>query len=257
MGNIVVDSIRSKNIFGSYTIRDGYIAGTQLRIYSPANDRMAFIPCEASTTYTISRSVITSSFRVSDYTAIPPQTTASAYFTIPTVVENNTGTEMTYTTSSSAKYLIIHYGNVSNDSATTLANSLASIQVEKGNTKTTFAPYQNLGNDISTGSAILDLSTDAVEINTYAKCGKIASVKIILTLTNQVSVNATTQIAHDLPKPNSIFGNNGWEFFGVSKSDKSNIRCRIDEGGKLTFWYLNNQIPAGTQIYLFTTYITD
>lgn len=146
MGNVVVDSIRSKNIFGNYILRTGYIVGTQLRIYSPANDRMAFIKCKPNTTYTISRSVITSSFRVSDYTSIPPQTTTSSYFTIPNAVENNTGTQITYTTSSSAKYLIIHYGNVSNDSASTLANSLASIQVEKGSTKTPFAPYQNLDN---------------------------------------------------------------------------------------------------------------
>lgn len=149
MGNIVVDSIKTKNVFGNYIIRTGYISGTQMRIYSPANDRMAFIPCEASTTYTISRSVVTSSFRVSDYTTMPSQTTTSAYFTIPTVVENNTGTEMTYTTSSSAKYLIIHYGNVSNDSATTLENSLASIQVEKGSTKTTFYPFQDLNTNAS------------------------------------------------------------------------------------------------------------
>lgn len=127
-------------------------------------------------------------------------------------------------------------------------------------TSQTIGYSQNYVNDltnITTGSSTIDISTTAVELNKYAKYGKVVALKLTLTITNQVSANATTQIAHDLPTPNSIYGNNGWEFFGVSKSDKSNIRCRIDEGGKLTFGYLNNQIAAGTQLYFFTTYISN
>lgn len=111
---------------------------------------------------------------------------------------------------------------------------------------------------ISQRTATIDVSTTAVEINTYAKYGKIASVKLVLTITNQISANATTQIAHSLPvAPENLYGVNGWEFFAVSKNDKSNIRCRIDKNGVLSLFWLNNVLPAETQIYFYTTYITN
>lgn len=142
--NVVVGSIRTKNIFGNYTIVNGYLFETRMSIRTSASDRLAFIECKPNTTYTISRSVITTSFRVSDYTSIPPMTDTYVDYTVPTVVENNSGSTITYTTSPTAKYLVIHYGNALNDTATNLANTLKTMQVEEGTTASTFSPYQNL-----------------------------------------------------------------------------------------------------------------
>ena len=149
MGNLVVDSIRSKNIFGNYTIVNGYLFETRMSIRNVASDRLAFIECKPNTTYTISRSVITSSFRVSDYTSIPQMTDSYVDYTVPTVVENNSGTTMTYTTSSTAKYLVIHYGNALNDTATNLTNTLKTMQVEEGTEATTYSPYFSPANEMS------------------------------------------------------------------------------------------------------------
>lgn len=143
-GDLVVDSIRTKNIFGNYTILNAWISGTLLRVDINTGNRAAFIKCKPNTTYTITRSVITSTFRVSDYTTIPTQTNTTTDYTIPTAIENNAGTKITYTTSASAEYLIVHYGNLSNDTASTISSSLNSIQVEEGNQETNFQPYQNL-----------------------------------------------------------------------------------------------------------------
>ena len=143
-GNIVVDSIKTKNIFGNYTILNAWISGTLLRVDINTGNRAAFIKCKPNTTYTITRSVITSTFRVSDYTSTPIQTNTTTDYTIPTAIENNSGTKITYTTSSTAQYLIVHYGNLSNDTASTISSSLNSIQVEEGNTETAYTPYQNL-----------------------------------------------------------------------------------------------------------------
>lgn len=142
MGSIVVDDVNCKNMFNTVIIINGWIDGTTMRVNSVNGNRMAFIPCQPNTTYTISRSVITSSFRVSDYTTTPPVTNSNVDYTVPTATKNDSGTEITYTTSATAKYLIVHYANVGTDSADTITNSLASIQVELGSTATTYIPYK-------------------------------------------------------------------------------------------------------------------
>lgn len=193
MGNLVVDSIKTKNIFGNYTIVNGYLFETRMSIRTGASDRLAFIECKPNTTYTISRSVITTSFRVSDYTSIPQMTDTYVDYTVPTVVENNSGTTMTYTTSSTAKYLVIHYGNALNDTATNLINTLKTMQVEEGTTASTFSPYQNLNgfsNPIQLlGDTILAASTS------YALSDNITNyryIMLVLTSTNNFA-NANRQ----------------------------------------------------------------
>lgn len=177
IGNIVVDSIRTKNIFGNYAIINGWISGTTMRVVSINGNRMAFVSCKPNTTYTISRSVKTSTFRVSDYTTIPTMTTSNVDYTIPTAIENNDGTTITYTTSSTAKYLIIHYGR---EEESTISSSLATIQVEEGSTVTEYTPYQNL--DATDEKIIRTAATpnssyiSTIQMNDVVKCGKIVTV---------------------------------------------------------------------------------
>lgn len=131
---------QGKNLFGNYKILCGWIDGTTMRINYNNGNRIAVIPCQPNTTYTISRSVITGSFRVGDYTSIPTITGSNIDYTLAKACEKlDSGTTITYTTSSTAKYLLVHYGNISSD--TNINESLATIQVEFGDTATTFEQY--------------------------------------------------------------------------------------------------------------------
>lgn len=189
--NLVVGSIQTKNIFGNYTIINGYIYGTLMRTRSDYADRLAFIECKPNTTYTISRSVITSSFRVSDYTSIPPVSSTNTDITIPLTIENNSGTTITYTTSASAKYLIVMYGNITNDS--NINDSLATIQVEKGNTATAYTPFQDLNpdtNNIKTRLGIPSTSSDKYR-GLYIKSNKTNTNTFVFDVPEFIETNGT------------------------------------------------------------------
>lgn len=135
---------KCSNLFGNYDILNGYIYDVRMSIRDAASDRLALIPCKANTTYTITRQTITSSFRVSDYSgsSIPTMTSSYVDYAVPRVIENNSGTSITYTTSSNAKYLVIHYGNVINDTSTQLSNTLSTMMVNEGSSS---KPYCEFG----------------------------------------------------------------------------------------------------------------
>ena len=135
------NDFKCRNMFGNYVVINGWITGTTMRVNSVNGNRMALIPCKPNTTYTISRSVLTSSFRVSDCTKIPNMTSSNVDYTVSTVSENNDGTIITYTTSSTAKYIIIHYANIGSDSSSTIESSLATIQLEVGSEATPYTSY--------------------------------------------------------------------------------------------------------------------
>ena len=119
---------------------NGWIDGTTMRLNTINGNRMFYIPCKPNTTYTISRSVITSSFRTTTYdnTPFPTVTSSNVNYTVPTVIQNNSGTTLTITTNANAKYLIVHYGKIED---TNLNETLATIQVEYGSKKNTFTPH--------------------------------------------------------------------------------------------------------------------
>ena len=205
--NVVVESIRTKNIFGNYTIINGYLFETRMSIRTGASDRLAFIECKPNT---ISRSVITTSFRVSDYTSIPPMTDSYVDYTVPTVVENNSGTTMTYTTSSTAKYLVIHYGNAINDTATDLTNTLKTMQVEEGTTASEFSPYQNL-------NGTENYTTEEIIIGKWIN-GKPIYRKVVDC--GALPNNAGKYVAHNISNIESIirlygFGTTGQTFYPI------------------------------------------
>lgn len=250
MGNVVVDSIRTKNIFDKNSLINGSINATTgaytYQNYIVVSD---YIWLSAGT-YTIKMNNSSNIYLHTSCAYNSSKTYSS------TLWGETTNTQRTFTLSADS-YVRISFRNTSYSAITPSDVGNTNIQLEKGSTATSYSPYQNLNNDVSTGQVNLEIPTTAVELNAYAKSGKVASLKLTITIQNEVGVSVNTRIGTNLPKPNKIFSANGWEFFGVSKSDKSNIRCRIDENGTLTFWYLNNQIPAGTQLYFFTTYITN
>lgn len=153
IGNIVVDSIRTKNMFGNYKIINGWLDNGIIQISFDKGERLAFISCKKNTTYTISRSVATSRFRIGGYANdIPTMTFTETNYLVESYIKDDNAMSLTYTTGANTKYLIIEYCNNSIDSLDTILNSIATIQLEEGSTVTTFTKFQNLDpNTFDTG----------------------------------------------------------------------------------------------------------
>ena len=254
--NVVVESIRTKNIFGNYTIINGYLFETRMSIRTSASDRLAFIECKPNTTYTISRSVITTSFRVSDYTSIPPMTDTYVDYTVPTVIENNSGTTITYTTSPTAKYLVIHYGNVLNDTAANLANTLKTMQVEEGTTATTYSPYQNL-------NGTENYTTEEIIIGKWIN-GKPLYRKVFTDTMPQVQTDGTFVVKTiDISSLNTdvVFFDNPF-FMGYPGGSRSIQQLptlnqnNMSQGALISVWNTNIEIRSNRTIWnTFTYYV--
>ena len=122
-------------------IENGYIDTVGMVLITSQLNRLFYIPCKPNTTYTISRSIITSTFRVATYDSTPfPSTTSSSLtYSISGLIKDNSATSITITTGANAKYLIVHYGRLETD--TNIEESLATIQVELGTKPNTYTPY--------------------------------------------------------------------------------------------------------------------
>ena len=131
-----------KNLFDKDNIdgRNGYLYNNSAVVKSSFADRIFILPCQPNTTYTISRSVKTATFRAAYCdTDIPAQTGTEIQTAVAGQINNNNGDSITITTGISARYLVVHYGNANND--VNINESLATIQVEKGSQATSYAAY--------------------------------------------------------------------------------------------------------------------
>lgn len=99
-----------------------------------AGTRMAYIPCLQNTTYTVSK-IKSKRFAVATTTVVPDAGVAVSGF-----ISDNFGTSITITTDSSAKYLCVFYYLSTSDTLTP-QEILDTLQIEKGSTATTYAPY--------------------------------------------------------------------------------------------------------------------
>lgn len=157
-------SVIGKNLFDkdNAAIYHAYLWRNDFAMRSTFPDRTFIIPCSPNTTYTISRSIITSSFRVAYLNSsitIPqpgevPSTTTT--FVCSNTIENNSGTSITITTGANADRLLVHYGHIVND--TSIDESLATIQVELGPTATTYQPYHKQEVEINLGKNLFDVT---------------------------------------------------------------------------------------------------
>lgn len=104
------------------------------------NNRTLYIKCEPNTTYTISRSILTSTFRVATYDEIPFPTFTEpyTYYDISNFYKDENATSITITTGLNSKFLLVNYGKTSDEN---LEESLVTIQIEKGDTATPYVPY--------------------------------------------------------------------------------------------------------------------
>lgn len=163
--------IVGKNLFDkdNINILNGYLWSNEMVLKDSFADRIFYLPCQPNTTYTISRSVLTTSFRVATYNNIIPTVTSErVVYTCYNEINNDNGETITITTQSDSKYLLVLYANTTNDD--NIEESLATIQIEKGSTPTTYEPYQSQKYPINLGKNLFD-KHNANYFNAYISVG--------------------------------------------------------------------------------------
>ena len=142
-----VVKICGKNLFdksnSNLLLSNVYIGSSSLGTANGAYT--AFIECSPNTTYTISKTA-GARFICGTTTTLPGTGVA-----VDNRTADNTASQITLTTSSTAKYLVVFYFLSSADSGTQQA-MLDSLQFEFGSTATAFEPYQGQSYTISLGS---------------------------------------------------------------------------------------------------------
>ena len=134
-GDLVVDSIRTKNMFNKESITKGYVISSTGAINSGSGYCYSeYIPVKPNTQYTISRTF-------SGATGAEDLMRVAYYQSNKTFIDrpNSADRPWTITTPNNCYYIRLSYqyeysGNASN----------TNIQVEEGSSATTYSPYQNL-----------------------------------------------------------------------------------------------------------------
>lgn len=123
----------TNNIFDNTNppILNGYISAQNsiVKIGTSQSDRITYISCKPNTTYIVKRKYITSSFRLATYdsTPIPTMTSTDTNYSVSNAINDNSGYSLQITTGANAKFLLIQYGNSTND--TNLQQCLNTLQI--------------------------------------------------------------------------------------------------------------------------------
>lgn len=115
-----------------------------------------YITCKPNTTYTISKEA-GKTFRIATSAQIP----ADGVSYIGTSA-NHTGTSITYTTESNAKYLVVLYWSSANGDAKTADELAQTIQIELGSTATPYVPYNGYQVTVNLGGTYYSGTLDVV-----------------------------------------------------------------------------------------------
>lgn len=140
--------IVGKNLFdkSNVNVLNAYFTANSPTITSSSSDRTIYIPCEPNTTYTISKNLVAYG-RAVGYTSTIPAISSSVEGTINISANNVSGT---ITTGANANYLVMRAFNTGQDTLT-YQQVLASIQVEKSSTATTYEAYKEKSYTINLG----------------------------------------------------------------------------------------------------------
>lgn len=126
-----------KNLFdkdNASEVINAYIDTSAHKITTGNNQRLAYIECEPNTTYTISKT-LSARFIIATTSDTPANNVS-----VSQDIAKNTDTTYTITTNSTAKYLCVFCYHASYDTLTP-EQILSTLQIEKGSTATSYAPY--------------------------------------------------------------------------------------------------------------------
>ena len=139
MGNLVVDSIRSKNMFGAYTFLNGYYTSDGTYNTAATNGTFEFIEVKPSTTYVFSLSSSIRTINISEFN--------SSKTWIKRTLSSNNVSSFSITTASTTKYIALCLNIDNSTTVTSSAIENLSPQLEEGSTATNYVPYQELNPD--------------------------------------------------------------------------------------------------------------
>ena len=235
MGNIVVDSIRTKNMFNQYNLNRGYFIPTNDTSENLSVDASAYttnwIPCKPNTKYIMSGT---------NYNRYRCQLKTSTGTITYTELSSNK-----LTTASDTAYFRIYfyYG-----SATTFNN----VQIEEGETATTYSPYQQLDRPtIQTGSGTINSTyIDTVELNHYEKSGNVVSYSF--TMKTKGTWGNTTEFISGLPKAKKAT-----RFIGINGNNGTIFRFEIWSNGTIRNAYSPTTPPSGAVLEAHVVYMTE
>ena len=128
-----------KNLYNKANGAVGYFVNPSNKWASSTNAFSVVVPCFPSTTYTVSK-VAGTRFSVAYAHELP-----TAGLLCYGKIQDNTATSITITTDADAQYLIAYVWYKTQDEANiSLADMLASVQVELGSSPSSYEPYENL-----------------------------------------------------------------------------------------------------------------
>lgn len=137
-------NVRSDNLFdkSNANIINAFLYNNKCSIREDYGDRTLILLAKPNTTYTVSRSVTTPTFRVA-YTNndLPTATSTRQDVNVEGQITDENASSITITTGNLVKYLLVCYGHTRD---TNINESLASIQIVEGSTAPSkYIPYYN------------------------------------------------------------------------------------------------------------------
>lgn len=272
-----------KNLFDkdNANIINAYIDTLHTSITSNSNNRIIWVPCQPSTTYTLQKLAVGTSWitRQIAYTTQEPAVGVQTYSMVDMAGND---TSKTYTTGADARYLVVRIW-VSGQDAETLDAMLGSVQLELGSTATTYEPYQGQSSEVNLGKNLFD-KDNAPVVNGYVDgTGKIVSgggnkltyIKLkpsmtyTLTQTFKSAVNVRVSLFNTTPVVNAtgtILGTFSadsttiTQTFTTTSSDTylGWVYCNTNNiGGHTEAEFLGSiQVEAGSQATSYAEYFT-
>lgn len=154
---------QTRNLADAAIRNDNYYLNSSGMYDYEAGNMCIIFPCQASTTYTISKT-ITTRFRVAYFSSYPENRAVGGG-----IISNNSAASITITTNASAAYLVAYIYNSTGETKTK-DEVLASLQIELGSTATEYvAPYTAKDvvarNDISELEVVLGSTTKGLTDN--------------------------------------------------------------------------------------------
>lgn len=198
--------LHSKNLFDkdNYNIISGYFLDSTLTITSATNPRIIWVECEGNTTYTIQK-VKSARFKLGTTTTTPAIGVQVNNFT-----ENEHATQLSITTSASAKYLLV-YCYQANEDTLTLAQILNSLIIQEGSSIITpsivvdneeiyskpVVLWANSSPSTAFATQTITLSDDIENYNYYQVIYRIYYNSTGLATTGRLLVDKTTLFCND------------------------------------------------------------
>ena len=216
MGNVIVEGIRSKNMFnknGNNVLNGAFINASNNTIGSNANTKCVYTEIKPSTAYTVSKTK-GNRFAIGFSSTLP-----ALNVSLTGVIDNSSATSLTGTSDANSQYLVVYIYNSGADTET-FEDIIATLQIEEGTTATEYTSYQELNpqnfknEEIVVGS-IRSKNLATTNNNFYKNGSVIEDIRLI-----KLSANKTYCISY---YTNLNTSSTGWYFKDANRNNVFNF----------------------------------